>query len=137
MGAEMLPFSGAFSLCPLRGFCVLCVPLFCSGFRTLPHGYGASGGAGVGGGPGDLGPEGLGGGEGPAGIPQQFAAQQHEIAGTLREDVLGLLGIGDEAHGTRGKASFGAEARFLSSKYGSASKDFTASTIQLGVTLRF
>jgi opacity protein-like surface antigen len=34
-------------------------------------------------------------------------------------------------------ASFGAELRFTSSRYGSNSKEFTANAIQAGVTLRF
>lgn len=34
-------------------------------------------------------------------------------------------------------ASFGAEVRFTTSKYGSGSKDFSANALQAGVTLRF
>lgn len=61
-------------------------------------------------------------------------------------DVSNSLGSFSESSNKAGFAagagfnfnkSFGAELRFITSKYGSGSKDYTASALQVGMTLRF
>jgi hypothetical protein len=57
-------------------------------------------------------------------------------AGVSLSDTSNKLGLAAGV-GFHFNASFGAEVRFTTSKYGSGSKDFTANTLQACVTLRF